>query len=77
MNAFFGVLRWSLLGAVIAGVVTFLGFLLLNHNEILGPHDSDEVQAWARFAAVMGSLGVASGGFVIGTVYGIVRVRRR
>jgi hypothetical protein len=76
MLAFFRIIGWSLLGALIAGTVAFAGFLIFNRNEILGPKDADEIQAWARFSAIMGSLGIALTGFVVGAIYGIVRGRR-
>ena len=76
MENFLKVIGWSLVGSLIAGTLTFAGFIIFNYDQILGPKDSDEIQAWSRFAAMMGSLGCALVGFVIGTVYGVVRVRK-
>ena len=76
MANFLKVLGWSLVGALIAGTLTFAGFIIFNFDQILGPKDSDEIQAWSRFAAMMGSLAFAMVGFVLGGVYGIVRVRK-
>ena len=75
MQAFWRVMGWSLLGALIAGGVSFAGFVIFNYGQMFGPKDTDEVQAWARFAAVMGSLGMAALGFVLGAICGIVRAR--
>lgn len=76
MQAILRVVGWSLLGSLIAGTIAFAGFLIFNYDQILGPKDSDEIQAWARFAAIMGSLGFAGVGLVLGAIYGIVRARK-
>jgi hypothetical protein len=75
MKNLLGVIRWSLIGALIAGSVTFAGFLIACHHEMFTP-DTNEVQAWTWFGAEMASTGAAMFGFALGSVYGIVRVRR-
>jgi hypothetical protein len=65
------VIRWELMGAVIAGVLTFAGILILN----FAPSGGADIQAWAGFAALMGSLGAALVGLVIGGIYGAIRSR--
>jgi len=67
---------WPLIGALVAGAVTFAGFLVGSHHEMF-THDAGEVQAWAWFAAEMTSAGAAIAGFVLGGIYGFVRTRRR
>lgn len=64
------VIGWSLTGALMAAILGFAGFLIFNHDEILGPKDADEIQAWARFSAIMGSLGFSVVGFIVGAAYG-------
>src|SRR4051794_15574731 len=76
MQTFFRVIGWSLLGSLIAGILAFAGFLIFNYNEMFGPKNTDEIQVWGRFAAMMGSLGFAGVGFVLGAIYGIVRARK-
>lgn len=63
----------ALVGFLIAGSVTLAGFLVMNHRIMLGPPNSDEVQAWTWFATTMGSLGIGGIGFVLGAMYGIAR----
>ena len=63
----------AIAGFLVAGLLTLAGFLVVNHRIMLGPHDTDEVQAWAWFAAMMGSLGMGGIGFVVGAVYGVFR----
>jgi hypothetical protein len=75
MLAFFRVIGWSLIGFLIAGALAFGGFLVFNYDEILGPPDANEIQAWARFSAIMGSLFFAMVGFIVGAIYGIARAR--
>jgi hypothetical protein len=69
------VIRWSLIGALVAGVLTFAGFLILCHGEMF-THDTGEVQGWAWFGAEMASAGASVVGLVLGGIYGIVRVRK-
>jgi hypothetical protein len=69
------VIRCSLIGALVSGVLTFAGFLITCHGEML-THDSDEVQAWAWFAAEMASAGASIIGLVLGGIYGIAHVRK-
>jgi hypothetical protein len=69
------VIRCSLIGALVSGLLTFAGFLITCHGEML-THDSDEVQAWAWFAAEMASAGALITGLVLGGIYGIARVRK-
>jgi len=75
MPAFLRIIGWSLIGSLIAGILALVGFVIFNYDEILGPKDTDEIQAWARFGAIMGSLGFAIVGFVLGAIYGIARTR--
>jgi hypothetical protein len=75
MQSLSAFIRWSLLGALVAGTVTFAGFLIVCHHEMF-THDGDEVQAWTWFAAVMGSAGDAAIGFVLGGIYGVIRARQ-
>jgi hypothetical protein len=77
MRAFWRIIGWPLLGALLAGTFTCAGFLLLNSDQLLAPKDTDEIQTWARFSAIMGSLALAAVGFVSGAVYAIVRRRGR
>ena len=63
----------AIAGFLVAGLLTLAGFLVVNHRIMLGPPDTDEVQAWTWFAAMMGSLGVGGIGFVVGAVYGVFR----
>lgn len=73
MLAFLRVIGWSLIGFLILGTLALAGFLFFNYDEILGPKDADEIQTWARFGAIMGSLGIGIVGFVLGAIYGIAR----
>jgi hypothetical protein len=68
------VIGWALLGALIAGILSLIGFILFFGPKVmLGPGDSDELQAWSWFATSMASAGIAAGGLVIGAIWGIVR----
>jgi ribose/xylose/arabinose/galactoside ABC-type transport system permease subunit len=69
------VMRWALFGSFLAGTLTTAGFVIFDYDQLLGPKDADEIQAWARFSALMGSLAMAAVGFVIGAVYGVFRAR--
>jgi hypothetical protein len=75
MRRLLRVIGWALVGSAVAGGLACAGFLAFNGSEILGPHDADEVQAWARFAAATVSLGCAGVGFVVGGIYGLARGR--
>jgi ABC-type phosphate/phosphonate transport system permease subunit len=71
------IIGWAFLGAAIAGGLTLTGFAIFNFRQIFGPKDVDEVQAWARFSAIMTSLGMAFLGLVIGAIFGIVQARKK
>ena len=36
----------AIAGFLVAALLTFAGFLVVNHRIMLGPTDTDEVQAW-------------------------------
>jgi hypothetical protein len=67
--------RWSLIGALAAGSLMFVGFVIVNHHELL-THDGSEVQAWTWFAAMMGTGGAAIIGLILGAICGTVRAVR-
>lgn len=67
------IVRCALIGALISGALTSAGFLIFAYDVILGPHDTDERQAWAQFAMVMTSVGASVAGFGIGAIYGVIR----
>jgi hypothetical protein len=69
------VIRWSMIGALVAGVLTFAGFLITCHHEMF-THDTDEVQGWAWFAAEMVSAGASMIGLILGGICGIARARK-
>ncbi len=76
MRGFFEVIGWGLVGSVVAASLTFGAFLACNYREMT-THDTDEVQAWTVFAAMMASAGFAMGGFMLGAICGVIRIRRR
>lgn len=76
MRTFFAIAGWSLIGGIIAGTATFIALFVPYHGVMLGPHDTDEGQAWMWFTVGMTSAGVATIGLIPGAIYGIVRVRK-
>jgi hypothetical protein len=67
------VLGWALIGALVAGGLTFAGILV--YARVFDPSEAGDIRAWQEFSAMMGGLGAASVGFLVGAVYGAVRAR--
>ena len=75
-SAFLTIAGWSMIGATVAGTATFVALFVPYHGVMLGPHDTDEIQAWTWFTVVMASAGAALIGLIAGVIYGFVCVRR-
>ncbi|MFL5329894.1 MAG: hypothetical protein ACJ8C4_13375 [Gemmataceae bacterium] len=66
------VLCCAMVGASIAGVMTFAVIFISSG----GLGSGADIQAWAGFASLMGGLGAALLGLVLGGIYGALRVPR-
>lgn len=74
MKTFVSVVCRALIGAIVAGGLTFAVCCVLRHDEMFMP--DCEAKGWAWLGAELMSAAVSMGGFVLGAIYGIYGVAR-
>jgi ABC-type Fe3+ transport system permease subunit len=67
------IIKCGLFGAVIAGVIAFMVFILF---DVLVRHDTNEGKAWAEFALMMIGVSGVVIGFGLGIAFGVIRKTR-